>query len=189
MDKNRTIGAHAPSLHRIIRGLVALGVFSEGDDGRFGLTALGACLQRETPGSLHTAAIVWGEQFVGAWGGLLHSVLTGETAFNHVFGRSIWEIWPQHPECNQLMVQATTQVAAAVLAVYDFSSHSIIADVGGGSEAADFRSQGVAQVPPRKRRQLLAEGNRSGACGGGEGRQPPQQTERRCPERPEPSRG
>jgi SAM-dependent methyltransferase len=131
----RAIGAHPPSLHRIMRGLVALGVFSEGDDGRFGLTALGACLPRETPGSLHTAAIVWGEQFVGAWGGLLHSALTGETAFNHVFGRSIWEIWPQHPEFNQLLVQATTQVATAVLAVYDFSSFSSIADVGGGHGA------------------------------------------------------
>ena len=54
----RALGAHTPSLHRIMRGLVALGVFAEGDDGRFGLTALGACLQRETPGSLHIAAIV-----------------------------------------------------------------------------------------------------------------------------------
>ena len=61
--------------------------------------------------------------------------MTGETAFNHVFGRSIWEIWPQHPEFNQLMVQATIQVTAAVLAVYDFSPFSIIADVGGGHGA------------------------------------------------------
>jgi hypothetical protein len=66
----RSIGAHAPSLHGIMRGLVVLGVFSEGDDGRFGLTTLGECLQREIPSSLHTSALVWGEQCVGAWGSL-----------------------------------------------------------------------------------------------------------------------
>ena len=36
--------SHAPSLHRVLRALAAIGVLHEEDDGRFALTAIGACL-------------------------------------------------------------------------------------------------------------------------------------------------
>lgn len=131
-----SLGAHAPSLHRVLRGLVALGVCSEERDGRFGLTEIGACLRAETPGSLRGLAILCGERSVGAWGGLLHSALTGETAFNHVFGMSQWEYQAQHPELNEhfnaWLGETTAQAADSLLAAYDFSSFRTIADVGGG---------------------------------------------------------
>lgn len=38
-------GTHAPSLRRVLRLLASAGVLSETEDGRFGLTPLGSCLQ------------------------------------------------------------------------------------------------------------------------------------------------
>lgn len=132
-------GAHAPSLHRLLRGLALLGVLAEGEDGRFGLTPVGETLRSDTPNSLRGSAIGVGEGSAHAWLGLLHSARTGETAFNHVFGMSVWEHRPEHPELNdyfnQRMVQGTQRSAAAIVAAYDFSSCHTIADVGGGHGA------------------------------------------------------
>jgi hypothetical protein len=119
----RSLGAHAPSLHRVMRGLVMLGVCSEEHDGRFNLTTLGTWLRADAPGSLRGWAILCGEEHVGAWGGLLHSAMTGGTAFNRVFGMSGWEHRQQH---------GTAWATGSILAAYDFSSFRTVADVGGG---------------------------------------------------------
>lgn len=62
--------------------------------------------------------------------------MTGETAFDHVFGVSAWEHRRQHPELNeyfnQRMTHSAAEVIAAILAAYDFSPFHRIADVGGG---------------------------------------------------------
>jgi SAM-dependent methyltransferase len=138
-DLAQSLGAHLPSLHRVLRGLVTLGVCSEKEDGRFGLTALGTCLQSERPGSVRGSAILCGEEWVAAWGALLHSVMTGETAFNHVFGMSQWDHRVQHPELNECFNartrESTAQAMSAILAAYDFSPFCTIADVGGGHGA------------------------------------------------------
>ena len=135
----RSLGAHAPALRRILRGLVTLGVCAEDPDGRFALTALGRCLQAQAPGSLRAAAILGGEEYVPAWGGLLHSTMTGDPAFVRVFGMSRYEHRAQHPDLNeyfnQTMVQGTARVSAAVLKAYDFSAFRTVADVGGGHGA------------------------------------------------------
>jgi len=135
-DLAQSLGAHAPSLHRVIRGLVALGVCSEEDDGSFSLTPLGTWLRAETPGSLRGLALLAAEESTAAWGGLLHSVMTGETAFRHVFGMTQWEHRKERPELNEYfnacLDHATHRVAEAILEAYDFSSFGTIADVGGG---------------------------------------------------------
>ena len=63
-------GAHPAVLPRVLRGLVMLDVLRE-DDGRFTLTDLGARLRADALGSLHGAAILWGEMHARAWTGLL----------------------------------------------------------------------------------------------------------------------
>jgi len=138
-DLASSLGAHAPSLHRVLRGLVTLGVCSEEHDGRFALTARGEWLRSETPGSLRGLAILSGEEYAHAWGGLLHSAMTGQTAFDHVFGMRQWEHREQHPELSEYfsagLRQGTARDAAAILAAYDFSSFRTVADVGGGHGA------------------------------------------------------
>ncbi|NOT55387.1 MAG: methyltransferase domain-containing protein [Deltaproteobacteria bacterium] len=135
-----TTGAHAPSLHRLLRLLVSAGVFAEQEDGRFALTPIGSYLQTETPGSLRAVAL----QFTGplhqqAWSALLHSVQTGETAFDHLFGMELFPYLVQHPEeaavFNAAMTAFSTQVATAVVTTYDFAPFGTIVDVGGGQGA------------------------------------------------------
>ncbi|MGI8915131.1 MAG: methyltransferase [Chloroflexota bacterium] len=132
----QSTGAHAPSLYRLLRGLAGVGVFTDIGDGRFALTPLATLLRIDLPGSMRALAITYCEEQYRAWGDLLHSVQTGETAFNHAFGTGFFEYVAQHPRSsavfNDAMTSWSTQVAAAVVAASDFSGISRIVDVGGG---------------------------------------------------------
>lgn len=128
---------HAPSLYRVLRALASLGLIVEDEDKRFRLTPLGATLQSNVPGSLRAfATSELGEGHYAAWGDALHSVKTGEIAFDHVFGMPVWDYYAQHPEnariFNESMTELTAMVERAVLESYDFSPFGKIVDVGGG---------------------------------------------------------
>jgi hypothetical protein len=126
---------HAPSLHRLLRALASVGVFSEVTPGRFALTPLAALLQGETPNSMRALAIMYAEEQYRAWGDMLHSVRTGQPAFEHQFGMGIFEYFSKNPEAsavfNEAMTGWTMQIADAVVGSYDFSSFGTVVDVGG----------------------------------------------------------
>jgi hypothetical protein len=138
-DLAHTLHAHPPSLLRLLRGLVVLGICSEEKHGRFQLTDLGGGLKRVAKGSRRHLAILDGEEYAPAWNGLLHSIVTGNTAFDHVFNMTPWRHREKHPELNQCfndwLGQITAEAAHAILEAYDFSPYHIIADVGGGQGA------------------------------------------------------
>src|SRR5947208_1997670 len=81
-----------PSVRRLMRALAFLGVFAATGEDRYGLTPISEYLRTDHPESFQrTAAQLtdhWGWR---AWGDLLHSVRTGETAFTHVFGSSFFD--------------------------------------------------------------------------------------------------
>ncbi len=128
---------HAPSLYRILRLLTAVGLLTEGDAQHFALTPLGAYLQTGVPGSMRNMVLFFGEKANWhVWGALLHSVETGEPAYQHVFGLTGWEYRAQHPETaalfNNFMTELTASVAQAIAIAYDFSATRTLVDVGGG---------------------------------------------------------
>jgi ubiquinone/menaquinone biosynthesis C-methylase UbiE len=128
---------HAPSLYRVLRALASVGVFSEDKKRGFALTPLAETLRTDAPGSLRAFATVeLGEEHYPAWGELLHSVRTGEIAFDRAFGMPVWKFFEQNPEnaktFNDAMTGFTLAVNDAVLSSYDFSSIGKIVDVGGG---------------------------------------------------------
>ena len=130
-------GTHAPSLYRVLRALASVGVFATDEHGRFALTPLAATLQTGVPGSLRAFAIAeLGEDHYPAWGEVLRSVKTGETAFDHLFGMSVWQYRARHPREAQIFDEAMADFTAvaidAILASYDFSSIGALVDVGGG---------------------------------------------------------
>ena len=131
----QSLGADAVSLHRFLRGLVVLGICSEEHDGRFGVTKLGALLQDTNARSLRGEAVNSGESYA-AWGNLLHSVMTGETAFRHAFKVDVWDYRKQAPELDEAFNKAfrekSPRIAREILSAYDFSSVRTIADIGGG---------------------------------------------------------
>jgi len=132
----KEVGADVSALRRLLRMLVARGVFSEDEGGRFLQSPVSELLRSGVPGSLRHAVIMWNEEQYSAWGHILHSVRTGETAFNRAFGVGLYSYLGQHPEAaatfNAAMTNLTTPVAAAVAQAYDFSSCRTVVDIGGG---------------------------------------------------------
>jgi hypothetical protein len=124
----------APSLRRVLRALASVGVFTEARPGTFALTPLAALLRTGTPDSMRALAIMYAEEQYRAWGDVLHSVQTGETAFEQ-FGTSYFAYLAQHPEAdrvfNEAMTGYTTQFVGAAVDAYDFSPFKTIVDVGG----------------------------------------------------------
>jgi O-methyltransferase domain/Dimerisation domain len=126
---------HPPSLHRVLRGMVVLGLLSEEPNAAFALTPLGALLQRDHPDSLYDDALITGE-LAPAWCGLLQTVQTGVPAFNAVFGDGLFSYVATYPPLeasfNRHMAGMTSVIANAVLATYDFADAPTIIDIGGG---------------------------------------------------------
>ena len=105
-------------------------------DGRFDLTPLGACLRADHPDGLAAFARYQGDAIIQRpWANLLHSVRTGETAFDAVFGASLFEYLADHPDAAALftagMAARTAEHWQAIVAAYDWSGFNAIVDVGG----------------------------------------------------------
>lgn len=133
-----TTGTHAPSLYRLLRALVSIGVFAEDEMGKFSLTPLGATLRTDVPGSLRFIVIEeLGENHYPAWEKLLYSLKTGAIAFNHVYGNSKWHYMTEHEDEARIFDQAMASfggaTAAAVIEAYDFSASKRVVDMGGGN--------------------------------------------------------
>jgi hypothetical protein len=128
---------HAPSLYRVLRALVSVGVLTGNDDGKFGLTPLSETLVTDAPGSVRWFAVSeLGEEHYPAWGNLMHSVKTGEIAFDNLYGMDVWKFFEQNPENGALFNDSMSGITAAtneaITTLYDFSSFNKLIDVGGG---------------------------------------------------------
>jgi len=133
----RACGAHALSVYRLCRALANAGVFEEHDGKRFSLTPMGECLRTDISGSMAGVAKMFGDRWhAAAWAELLHSVRTGEPAFPKVYGEGLFEWFGTHREeaeiFNEAMTSFSSTTAEAVVAAYDFSSFTRLADIGGG---------------------------------------------------------
>ena len=128
---------HPPSLYRLMRALTGLGLFKETKPGLFDATPMGRCLVTGGTGALRARAILNGEQWYTAWGGLLESVRTGDTAFDRLTGTSFFAHLGANPAAaavfNEAMASSTEAAARAVADAYDFSEARTIVDVGGGT--------------------------------------------------------
>src|SRR5580704_15819190 len=79
-------GTHAPSLHRLLRTLASVGVFTEAEPGVFALTPLGQTLTSSQPGSMRDVAIMFMETHYAPFADLIHTVRTGQPAAEHLYG-------------------------------------------------------------------------------------------------------
>ncbi|OLR93224.1 methyltransferase [Actinokineospora bangkokensis] len=139
-DLAEEIGAHAPTLYRLLRACADFDLFTEHDDQVFALTELGDALRADSPLSMRGFA-----QWVGdpadrySWSGLADSVRTGRSAFEAVHGQDVWEYMATHTDTaavfNNAMTGASNQMIKPVVAAYDFSAFGTVVDVGGGHGA------------------------------------------------------
>lgn len=128
------LGAHAPSLHRLLRALRTIGLVQLGEDG-VSLTSKGRVLLHRELVACEWAKLV-GEEYLLAWANLRHSVMTGQNAFEEVFHAKAWEHRQRHPHLDRAFNAVTAgdqrRTLGALLSSYDLSASRTIVDVGGG---------------------------------------------------------
>lgn len=137
-DLAQATGTHAKSLHRLMRTLASLGLFTQREDSRFALTPLGEALKTDAPGSARSSILaIAGEWAWRAWEEFPHSIETGNTAMEKAWGVPLFDYLAERPReasnFNELMVGFHGGEPPAVAAAFDFSGFQTIVDVGGGT--------------------------------------------------------
>lgn len=129
--------AHEDALYRFCRALAGLGVLRAHPGRAFSLTEMGATLRTDAPRTLRWGTMLHGGETFRAWAEVLHTVRTGQPAFEHVFGEPYFEYLKTHPAANEIFnrTMGVTDRPPAVLAEYDFGDARMIADLGGGMGA------------------------------------------------------
>lgn len=129
------VGAHPRSLFRVMRSLAGLGVFTQDSSDRFGLTPISQLLRTDNPESMREVAIYFGEECYRAAAELLHTVRTGETAFNYLYGKGHFDYLAEHAESsktfNAFMTESSRRFGRPLENVNLDGKHLIV-DVGGG---------------------------------------------------------
>jgi hypothetical protein len=139
-DVARDACLQSEALYRLMRALASVGVFAEEQHGVFRNTPLSETFLSSASGSLRPFLIMSREpESWRSWGDLLHSVQTGQPAFEHMYGKPFFEYLAAHAEPARIFDEAmdsrSAAEIAAVLSVYDFSTVKQIVDVGGGNGA------------------------------------------------------
>ncbi|MEV0573390.1 MULTISPECIES: methyltransferase [unclassified Streptomyces] len=136
----RRSGTDPDALGRMMRHLVCHGVFTEPEPGRFGLNGTAELLRSEHPAELRLSLDLdgFGGTMDLAFTGLLHTVRTGEPAWETVFGAPFWPYLAAHPRMGASF-DATMSAGAALVrdaaGGYDWSAARHVTDVGGGRGA------------------------------------------------------
>jgi hypothetical protein len=126
---------HEGALYRLMRALAAVGLFTEVEHGRFGLTSLGELLREDHPQSLKFWVVFQG-MFNGVYADSMHSIRTGEATVPEVFGRPLFDYLDEHPQhaavFQAAMGQHSRVTGAALVDAYDFGAARLLVDLGGG---------------------------------------------------------
>jgi hypothetical protein len=133
-------GTDPDALGRLLRHLVCQGVFSEPQPGRFAVNDVAALLRSDHPAAMRMWLDLdgFGGQMDLAFTGLLHTVRTGQPAWETVFGAPYWDYLAANPAMassfDAAMATGPEYVTDAA-GGYDWSKASHVVDVGGGTGA------------------------------------------------------
>ena len=131
------LNAKPEPLLRFLRALAAHGLLAETPAGTWTLTPAGELLRSGVPGSLASLARLFAtREHALSWLALEHSVLTGESAFEHVHGLDGFSYAQTNETFNVTFNEAMSSIAGAIhraiADAYDFSAIGTLVDVGGG---------------------------------------------------------
>jgi ubiquinone/menaquinone biosynthesis C-methylase UbiE len=124
------------ALYRLLRALASVEIFREEADGRFSMTPM-AELLLDVHGSMHAVAMMMGDEHFRSWGDLHYSVQTGKPAFDHIYGKGIFEYLSEHAEQAKIFDAAMTGFhgpeTQAMIDAYDYTGVNTLVDIGGGN--------------------------------------------------------
>ncbi|MFE7192648.1 methyltransferase [Kitasatospora sp. NPDC057541] len=153
-------GTHPRALATLLRYLTMLGVVTPENDGHR-LTAVGALLREDAPGSMRPLALMYGGPFYRSFGALDHAVRTGEPAFDHLYGENHFDHFARDPELAELFDRSMAASARmfdpvpahpALTAAARLPAGATVVDVAGGNGELLAR---VLTAHPRLRGILL----------------------------------
>jgi hypothetical protein len=130
-------GASEDGLYRVLRALSMVGIFTEPAPRTFALTPAAQLLRADVPGSLRNMAVFMPNPLhFRVYAEMMHSVESGKTAAEKVFGMPPFEFLAQNPDESAMFNDAMTSFSAgiipAVLDAYDFGGIDVLADIAGG---------------------------------------------------------
>jgi 2,7-dihydroxy-5-methyl-1-naphthoate 7-O-methyltransferase len=137
-DLARLSGSDPEALGRLLQHLVCRGVFAEPAPGTFGLNDLAALLRSDHPSGMQVSLDLggFGGQMDLAFTGLLHTVRTGQPAWETVFGAPFWRHLASDPVMSasfDATMAAGPEYVADAARGYDWSRARHVIDVGGGT--------------------------------------------------------
>lgn len=130
------VDADPSALHRVMRLLASLGIFSEAEPGAFVATPLSDGLRDDHPASVRYMAMQQGSPTYLAAGEMLQAVRTGEPVAEAVLGMPLFEYLAADPAAGDIFNRAMAGGAvgrAATALGYDWSRASLVTDIGGGN--------------------------------------------------------
>ena len=135
-DLAKAAEAHAPSVRRLLRAMVSLGLCTQEADGRFALTEAGGYLRADTPGSVRGRALFIGDMLWKQFSDLTHQVKTGGHTQTVLGGAEGFEAMKNDPAglhtFQQAMAESSRTAARDAMTVYDFGRFARVLDLGGG---------------------------------------------------------
>ncbi|RKT88877.1 O-methyltransferase [Saccharopolyspora antimicrobica] len=130
------VSADPAMLQGLLRMLVAGGVVVRDGDA-FALSDDFAALRADHPATVRNVFTLFAETYDDAWAGLAHTVRTGESGYERVFGVPLYDHLDRDAEAartfDAAMAELARPVIAALLRQHDFSGLRTVVDVGGGS--------------------------------------------------------
>jgi len=130
-------GADEDGVHRLMRLLVGLGVFTLDATGGYQTTQVSTALCTDRPGSLRDMCLLYGEEFYTAWTQARHAVTTGTSGFERVYDRTLISYLGADPDAAarfQRAMRSGNLFFDEVATVLDLSGQPTIVDVGGGGQ-------------------------------------------------------
>lgn len=132
----RDTGCHVESLHRFLRALASAGILREVQPRTFELTPLSDTLRSDHPDSVRALALLGGHPLHWqAWGRLVQSVRTGDTAFDAAHGTRFFDAAREDPTLSAAFHASLSrlhEVDRDVVAALQLEQFTRMIDVGGG---------------------------------------------------------
>lgn len=132
------IPARADILQTLLIALKVNGYLME-SNGEWELSEKGKVLTATHPESMKQAAILWGGEHINAWQGLAETIKTGAPAFEKLVGLRFFDYLAGQPDkltnYHQAMDEYAREDYKELGQLFDFSRHTTLMDVGGGTGA------------------------------------------------------
>jgi hypothetical protein len=131
------LGAHEPSLRRLLRALAGLEIVSEPEPDSFDLAPGGQLLLAGHPRSMRNlVAMLCGPDYWRAWEEIVPGVLRGERAWDRAHGVDWLEYYERNPGpaavFHRAMSEHTRDAAPGLIAGAELGRFDAVMDVGGG---------------------------------------------------------